>query len=90
MRDCRKFVLFGIQRGIEEEVQHAQNSVHRCSDFVAHVGEELALDAAQLQSPVARDAHFPIAVLDIAQDQKIGPTSGGDQYHCDGQQHQLQ
>ena len=40
--------LIGGQRGVERELGHADDAVHRRADLVAHVGEELALGAARV------------------------------------------
>ena len=38
--------LLGRQSGVERQVRHADDAVHRRADFVAHVGQEFALGAA--------------------------------------------
>ncbi len=38
-------VLGGVELGLEQEAGHADDAVHGRADFVAHVGEELALGA---------------------------------------------
>jgi hypothetical protein len=40
------FALLVVQRGVEGEVGHAEDGVHRRADLVAHVGQEVALRAA--------------------------------------------
>ena len=35
--------LFGSQFGVEEDLDHAEHSVHRRPDLMAHVGKERAL-----------------------------------------------
>ena len=35
--------LFVIERRLGQQGQHTQNGVHGCADFVAHIGQELAL-----------------------------------------------
>ena len=40
--------------GVERELGHADDAVHRRADFVAHVGEKLALRAAPFLGPVSR------------------------------------
>ena len=42
------------QRAVEEQVGHADDTVHRRADLVAHVGEELRLQARGRQRLVAR------------------------------------
>ena len=39
------------QLGVERQLGHADDAVHRRADLVAHVGQELALRAAALPSP---------------------------------------
>src|SRR6202035_4017052 len=40
-----KVTLFIRERGIEQEIGHSDHAVHRCANFMAHVGEEIALYA---------------------------------------------
>ena len=40
--------LLGVELGVEQQLGHADDAVHRRADLVAHVGEELALDAIGL------------------------------------------
>ena len=35
--------LLGLERGVAQQLRHADDPVHRRADLVAHVGEELAL-----------------------------------------------
>ncbi len=37
------FALLRIQLGIERQIGHSDNAVHRCADFMAHVGQKIAL-----------------------------------------------
>ena len=46
--------LLGGQLAVERQLGHAEDAVHRRPDFVAHVGEELALGAAGFHRLVAR------------------------------------
>ena len=39
---------------VQQQVRHARDGIHRRADLVAHVGEELGLDARRLQRGVAR------------------------------------
>jgi hypothetical protein len=38
----------GRDLGLQREVRHADDGVHRRADFVAHVGQEVALGAGRL------------------------------------------
>ena len=38
--------LLGGERGIEQELRHADDAVHRRPDLVAHIGEEFGLHPA--------------------------------------------
>ena len=68
--DHRQVVaLLGRQVGVEGEIGHADDAVHRRADFVAHVGQELALGAVGLLGGQCRLgelrgalAHFPIEI----------------------------
>jgi hypothetical protein len=42
----RPVALLGRQLGVEHQLRHADDAVHRRADLVAHVREELALGAA--------------------------------------------
>ena len=46
IRHVEMFTLFGVEFGLEDQLRHADNSVHRGADFVAHIGNELALRSA--------------------------------------------
>ena len=46
--------LLGRQLAVQRQLGHAEDAVHRRPDFVAHVGEELALGAAGFHRLVAR------------------------------------
>ena len=41
--DIGVFALFGRELRFQQQFRHAQNAVHGRADFVAHVGQELAL-----------------------------------------------
>ncbi len=43
LRHEQVFALLRIQLGIEDQLRHAENAIHRRPDFVAHVREKLAL-----------------------------------------------
>ena len=45
--------LLAAQLGVQRQLRHADDAVHRRPDFVAHVGEELALRAAAFLGPVS-------------------------------------
>jgi hypothetical protein len=48
--------LLGSQVGVEQELGHAEDAVHRRPDLVAHVGQELRLRPARRLGVVARAA----------------------------------
>jgi hypothetical protein len=58
-------VLIRRQLGIEREVRHADDAVHRRADLMAHVGEELAFGAARLLGGLARVQRFLLGELAI-------------------------
>ena len=44
----------GVSVGVEQQPGHADDAVHRRADLVAHVGQELRLQAGRLERRVAR------------------------------------
>ncbi len=46
IRHVEMFTLFEVEFGLEDQLRHADNPVHRSADFVAHIGNELALRPA--------------------------------------------
>ena len=57
--------LVGCQLAVEHEIRHADDAVHRRSDLVAHVREELALRPARFHRPVAGVHQFQVAGLEF-------------------------
>ena len=47
--------LLVVERRVEQQVGHAEHAVHRRADLVAHVGQELGLQAGRRERVVARD-----------------------------------
>ena len=43
LHERQALALFGGELGVERQLRHADDAVHRRPDLVAHVGEELAL-----------------------------------------------
>ena len=43
-----KSALFGVQWGVQQQVGHAQHTVHGGTDLVRHIGQKLALGLARL------------------------------------------
>jgi hypothetical protein len=52
--DLRVLPLLGSEVGVEEEAGHADDPVHRGADLVAHVGQEVGLQARGLERGLAR------------------------------------
>ena len=50
----RVVALAGVEVGLEQQIGHADDAVHRRADLVAHVGEEVGLEARRLVRLVAR------------------------------------
>ncbi len=48
LRHRQVLALFGVQVGLEGQLRHAEDAVHGRADFVAHVGQEVALGAVGL------------------------------------------
>src|SRR5581483_5134865 len=53
-RRLQELALLRGERGVEGELRHAHDRVHRRADLVAHVGEELRLETRRLERLVAR------------------------------------
>ena len=63
--------LLGVELGVEQQPGHADHAVHRRADLVAHVGQELRLQARGLERLVARDGQLLLGSLslgDVAQE----------------------
>ena len=58
--EAELLALFRRERRVERQIRHADDPVHRRSDFVAHVGEELALRPAGFFRAVFRDHQLAI------------------------------
>jgi hypothetical protein len=46
--DAREFGLLGIERGIQQQVGHADHAIERRANLVAHGGQEIALEPGRL------------------------------------------
>ena len=57
------FLLVLVERGVEQQARHADNAVHGRADFVAHVGQELALELGAGERLVARLGQFALDAL---------------------------
>ena len=72
------FALFRVHFGVEHELAHAHDGVHRGADLVAHIGQELRLVVGRLLGHflllLEVAAMLPVAVHGIAE-------SEGDQRH---------
>ena len=55
--------LLGGQRGVEQQLGHAEDAVHRRADFMAHVGQELALGHTRLFGPRQRLLQLYFGIL---------------------------
>jgi hypothetical protein len=56
------FALLASDLGVEKQIRHADDAVHRRADLVAHVGEEVALGPARRLGGLLR-----LEQLDLAQ-----------------------
>ena len=63
VHDLRVLLLLGRQVRAQEQARHADDAVHRRTDLVAHVGQELALGVARRVRLVARDCQLAAALL---------------------------
>ena len=54
----REFALLHAQLRVDQQARHADDAVHGRADFVAHVGQELALGLGGTQGGVARAGEF--------------------------------
>ena len=61
-RRRQRLALLRGERGVEDQLGHAEDRVHRRADLVAHVGEELALGAIRRLRGLAR-AHQVLVLL---------------------------
>jgi hypothetical protein len=52
----RQLALVHAELGIEQQLRHSEHPVHRRSDLVAHVGQELRLGPTRLLGPLGRRA----------------------------------
>ena len=57
--------LFGVERRFQNHVHHAHQAVHRRADFMAHVGQEFALQAAGLFGAFLRFGQLSRALLTL-------------------------
>ena len=55
--------LLAVELRLERDVRHADDGVHRGADLVAHVGQELRLEARGLERLVARLGQFGLGPL---------------------------
>ena len=61
---CEVLPLLGGQLGVERELGHAEDAVHRGADLVAHVGQELALGPAGCLGELGRLRELHVSLLD--------------------------
>ena len=64
--DANITALRRVERGLPEQIGHAEDGVHRRADLVAHVGQELALGAARFLGGLARALRVGDVVDDAA------------------------
>ena len=67
LHGAEAFALLRVLRGFQSQFRHSENSVHRCTDLVTHVGEELAFHQAGALRFVSGGRQV-----------RIGPANGGD------------
>src|SRR6266852_4884123 len=87
IRRCFKylqvFTLLGVQFRIEHQLRHANDTVHRGTNFVAHVGQKFAL------GPISRLGGFlgSFACRDVHHhpNQFVGPAYSSDDSHAGSQ-----
>ncbi len=60
--DLDKLALLGGQLGVQQDVRHADNAVHRGADFVAHIGEKLRFQAGRFQGGVPCPGRLHLAL----------------------------
>ena len=66
--------LFLAQGRVQQQAGHADDAVHGRADLVAHVGQELALEARQLQRPIPGLGQFAGSLLQL----DLSPATFGD------------
>ena len=52
-----------VERGVQQQLGHADDAVHRRADLVAHVGQELALGTVAAIASSRRTTQFVLGVL---------------------------
>ena len=66
-----EIILLRLQFGGQQQIEHADDAVHRGADLVAHRGEELRLEPRALESLIACEGEIVLGVLersDVARD----------------------
>ena len=59
------FTLLLFKRGAFQKLRQSENRIHRGSDFVAHIGQEVILDPCQFFGVIARDFKFAVNGLQL-------------------------
>ena len=54
LRRFQVFALFPLHAAVQNDVDHTQNAVHRCAQFMRHVRQKLALGLAGGHGPLHR------------------------------------
>ena len=70
----RVLLLFHPERRIQQQARHPDDAVHGRADLVAHVGQEFALEARQLQGPVPGLRQLLGGLFQL----ELGPAALGD------------
>ena len=66
--------LLAAEGRVQQQARHADDAVHGRADLVGHVGQELALEARDLQGPVPRHLQLDGHLFEL----DLGPSALGD------------
>ena len=82
--DADELTLLGAELGLDHQVQHADDTVHRRADLMAHAGQEVALAEARRLRRLLREPQLPLAGAQLG----IDPLALGDvaQHHDPAEQ----
>ena len=83
------FTLLAREFGFQGQVDHAHDAVHRCANFMAHVGQEFTLQAVGGFGGLARGEEFLIQAAKLVF-LLFGFIQRAGQFGCAAFDHQIQ
>ncbi|MNZ77828.1 hypothetical protein D3C78_963830 [compost metagenome] len=75
-------VLLGVQTGLQRQVGHADDRVHRGADFMAHVGEKVGLGLGRFLGLDAGHLQFALGLLSLGAVADHDAQRGGAASQC--------